>query len=488
MSELVFSQDGVVRAMAFDGGPVRVIGAGNAIRWLEDGYIYFRALDGNAVRVRATGGPVDTVSAIREGEASRMLSQVLPGGQGALAVVGRGMSFEAHALDLRTGESRLLVAPASIALYSDTGHLLYLSETSIMAAPFDAGAMEFVGPAVALVDGVTTFSLSSNGTLAYAAPGGTGGDETELVWVARTGDATPVEAGWTFARGTGNPGWSLSPDGTRIALRRVGPDGNLDIWLKELPGGPFRRLTFEEGEQRVPLWTPDGAFVTYFSGVGEVWRIRADGSGSPELVSAAPPGFVQGAWTPDGAALVVRTAVLLLPSGAPGGRDLMLVRPGDSAPVPLVTTSQYAEQGPSLSPDGRWLAYTSNETGTDEVFVRPFPDVGAAKVQVSSDGGIHPLWSRDGRELFYVDGARFLVSVRFETGSAFRPTSHQPLFEIPPDYSFGAGITTIDIAPDGQRFLMGRSAGVGGADPAILASRIVVVFNFDDELRRRVPR
>jgi serine/threonine-protein kinase len=153
-----------------------------------------------------------------------------------------------------------------------------------------------------------------------------------------------------------------------------------------------------------------------------------------------------------------------------------------------VTTASYAEQDPSFSRDGRWLAYTSNETGRNEVFVRPFPDVGTAKIQVSSDGAGRPFWSRDGRELFYVDGARFLVSVRFEAGASFRVTAQQPLFEIPLGYLGGSGSSTIDVAPDGERFLMGRVVGIGGSDSENDSPRIVVVFGFDEELRRRVPR
>jgi serine/threonine-protein kinase len=169
---------------------------------------------------------------------------------------------------------------------------------------------------------------------------------------------------------------------------------------------------------------------------------------------------------------------------APGARNLVAFRPGlDSVPVPLVATAEYAEMDPAVSRDGRWLAYVSNETGRNEVYVRPFPDVGAAKVQISTSGGASPLWSRDGKELFFVNAARNMVAVRFESGSRFRVTGRTELFRIPPG-SPPLGVSVIDIAPD-NRFLMARNltaAVVSG--PA----SVVLVQNFSEELKRLVPR
>jgi serine/threonine-protein kinase len=155
--------------------------------------------------------------------------------------------------------------------------------------------------------------------------------------------------------------------------------------------------------------------------------------------------------------------------------------------VPLVATAEYAEQDPRVSGDGRWLAYTSNETGRNEVFVRPFPDVDAGKVQVSASGGFSPLWARDGRELFYVDGANNLIAVRFDASTTFRVTAQETLFPIPNGYA-RAGNNTIDVTPDGERFLMGRFRTAGGTSGELDAPRLVLVQNFSEELRRRVPR
>ncbi|MEQ1857857.1 MAG: protein kinase [Longimicrobiales bacterium] len=491
--ELAFSQGGELKVLALEGGPSRVLAGDvvSVVRWHADDYISFVTPDGDAVRVPAAGGAVELVSAAREGEARRYLLQSLPGGDRALVGVQLlNQAYELHAVDLGTGESVFLTS-GIVAYYTDTGHLVFSSDGALMAAPFDARAMELTGPPVALVDGITAYSLSTNGRLAYSG-GGTASTGTELIWVTRSGDATPVESGWTFDRGGGNPGWSLSPDGTRIAVQQMSPGGNLDIWIKDLPAGPLRRLTFDQAEQRAPFWTPDGARVTYFSGPagtlgsGDVWWSRADGTGQPELILAAMPGFAQGSWSPDASALGLRNASAIIP-GQPVAENLLMFRPTiDTAALPLLAAAAYAERDPAISRDGRWIAYSSNETGRQEVFVRPFPDVDAAKIQVSTDGGSGPLWSRDGRELFYIDGARRLVAVRFDASSGFAVTAQERLFEIPPSHIGGLGVTTVDVTPDGERFLMGRS--VAGSDGVPDGPRLVLVHNFFEELRRRVPR
>jgi serine/threonine-protein kinase len=491
--ELAFRQGSEVRVLALEGGPTRVLAgdAASVVRWHEDGHISFVTTDGDAVRAPAAGGAVELVSAPREGEARRYLLQVLPGGDKALLGVQLlNQAYELHALDLDTGESVFLTS-GIVGYYTDTGHLVFSSDVALMAAPFDARAMELTGPPVALVDGILSYSLSTNGRLAYSGGGAALNTTTELVWVTRSGDATPVESGWTFDRGGGVAGWSLSPDGTRIAVRQASPGGNLDIWIKDLPAGPLRRLTFDEADQRAPFWTPDGARVTYFSasagtmGRGDVWWSRADGTGQPELILAATPGFAQGAWSPDAGALVLRNNSAVIP-GQPLAENLLWFRPtADAAALPLLATAEAAERDPAISRDGRWIAYSSTETGRQEVFVRPFPDVGAAKIQVSTDGGSGPLWSRDGRELFYVDGARTLVAVRFDASTGFRVTSQERLFEIPPSHVLWVGLNTVDVTPDGERFLMGRSTLSDGSSGG---PRVVLVHNFFEELRRRVPR
>jgi serine/threonine-protein kinase len=222
-------------------------------------------------------------------------------------------------------------------------------------------------------------------------------------------------------------------------------------------------------------------------GTGQVRSSRADGTGQAELLLRAERDFAQGIWSADGGTLVLRTGGRMGGAGPPGQRDLVQFRAGvDSVPSPLVATTAFAEQDPRISPDGRWLAYASNETGRNEIFVRPFPDVDVAKVQVSTGGGIQPLWSRRGDELFYVDASGNMVSVRFTTTSGFRATSRATLFAIPKNVLITQGVSTIDVAADG-RFLMGRNIEVPDSAGAN-APKLVLVKNFAEELRPRVPR
>jgi len=494
--ELAFFVDGEVRALALEGGPTRVLASNVDVpRWLADGNVYMHTVAGDAVRVPAAGGTVDTVSLKAEGEGRRFIFELLPGGDGALMLIQRtNLEFEIHAFDLGTGESRFLAAGNSVA-YSTSGHLVYLTEGALVAAPFDPRAMELLGPAVPLIDGVQAFSFSDNGRLVYATGAPAEGANSELVWLSRSGAASRVDSGWVFDPGGGNFGWALSPDGSRIAVRTRGSDGNQDIWIKELPAGPLRRLTFDANEQRVPFWTPDGTRVMYFttpeagSGAGDLWWSRSDGTGQPERILEATPGFAQGTWSPDGSTLVLRTAVLGTQGGRPGGRDLMRFRPGsDSAAVPILATAEYAEFDPKVSPNGRWLAYASNETGRDEIFVRPFPDVEAGKFQVSTNGGFAPLWSKAAPELFYVDGAGDLVVARFDERTGFRVMSTERLFTLPSEVFQAGGSNWIDVAPDGQRFLVGRTLNTGADADEENQARLVLVQNFVEELRRRVPR
>jgi serine/threonine-protein kinase len=294
-----------------------------------------------------------------------------------------------------------------------------------------------------------------------------------------------VDAGEAFKEPLGNIGWRLSPDGTRIAFA-TNVDGNSDIYIKQLPDGAASRLTFSE-DAFLPRWAPDGRSVTYPrspSGIGKLWSMRTDGTGEPELVfDEFNP--AEGFWSPDGKWLVVRRAASGVNSGA---RDILAIRPGvDSVAVPLVASPSFLEQGPALSRDGRWLAYSSNETGRHEIFVRPFPDVGSGRWQVSSGGGITPVWAHNGRELFYVDPTtRELKAAAFATtATTFQPSRPSTLFEIPRGVLFNqfGNQEMFDVAPGDQRFLMARRYGANSS-----AASTILVQGFLGEVKRLVPR
>lgn len=312
---------------------------------------------------------------------------------------------------------------------------------------------------------------------------------SEFVWVARSGEATPVSAEESFIPSSRDfRGWRLSPDGSRIAFGRV-VDGNSDIWIKALPDGPMSRLTFSDTMDASPQWTPDGQSLTYRNGPlvdGSLWSIKVDGTSEPELLFDEF-NVKLGFWSPDREWLVLRRSQVRTGDRS---RDILAIRPGDEAvAIPLISGRDFWEQAPALSRDGRWLAYSSNETGRHEIFVRPFPEVDTGKWQVSDGGGIQPVWAHNGRELFFADPeTRELKAAAFTTTSTtFQRARVTTLFVGPQDFRFDETTTGnsqfYDVAPDDERFLMARRSGANDA-----TTSFVVVQNFFEELKRRVPK
>jgi len=351
--------------------------------------------------------------------------------------------------------------------------------------------MELTGPTVPVVEGVgltvaryPIYSVSASGALLYQSVAGTR-NEMEFIWVSRSGASTPVTPGEAFPqRGNVGARAALSPDGTRIAYSRE-ENGNTDIWIKDLLDGTQSRLTFSDNLDINPSWTPDGAGITYGSSPPEsevdwrLWSRRADGTGSAEpVLDGYDRQIASGVWSPDSEWLVLRTPNL---PGNPGNRDILAMRPsGGVDPVPLFATEEYVEGGATISPDGRWMAYVSNETGQFEIVVVPFPDVDAGRWQISRSGGIGPVWAHNGSELFFVDPS----SIELKTGefttdaTVFRPGRITTLFTLPPTSRATDLGRFYDVSLDDERFLMTRTAG---------AQRLVLVQNFHEVLKRLVP-
>ena len=378
------------------------------VRWSHDGvWVYYTNMAYGLSRVPSGGGSPEIVTQVdtAAGDLEHWGVDVLPRGRAVVYTesLAGGLDARIKVLNMDTGEVDDL-APGMFPRYSTSGHLLFKDAdgATLLAAPFDVEKLEVTGAAIPVADGLMVaqgwpiFAVSQTGTLLYSTRGSEEASDTELVWVTRSGVATPVDAGWQFNRGGGNSGWSLSPDGRRVALR-IGTQGNNDIWIKQLPEGPLERLTLTQGQEAVPWWTPDGQTVMYFEPHTRVWSKRVDGTGDAELVLDAGQSFAQGLWSPDGDWLVLRTSGAVA-QRATGDRDVWALRPSvDSLPFPLVAT-EWAEQGPALSPDGRWLAYSSEETGRHEVFVLSFPEVDSPRVRISTDGGRRPVWAHSGRD------------------------------------------------------------------------------------------
>jgi len=461
------------------------------ISWGPDGVFYFVKTNLTIWRVSEDGGPAEAVTTLGEGELAHRWPEALPNGRGILFTMSmstRGGAEDVIALlSLETGETETLFQ-GEMARYARSGHIIYSSEDGTLSAvPFDQDRLELTGSAHTFLEGVqilnesdSYFALSETGVLLYL-PGDVGTfTETQLVWVTRSGIEEPVAVNWRFDSPTDNYGWRLSPDGTRVAVTEQS-EGNVDIRIKELPDGPIERLTFGDADETFPVWSPDGQWVAYVSGEGlalNAWQKRADGTGDPELLLDDVLNLLQPRWSSDGEWMVFRTS-----QGAVG-RDIVGFRPGqDSEVTLLVASDEFTEWGPDLSPDSRWLAYSSDETGREEVYVRPFPNVDSTRVPISNEGGSNPRWSHSGTELFYVDASGRFVVAQVQTEPEFRVVNREPLFELGIEYLVGdGGDDFYDISLDDQRFLMGRRVGGGEGIP-----QYVVVQNFFEELRQRVP-
>jgi len=383
-------------------------------------------------------------------------------------------------VDLATGEHRVLVR-GLLGRYATTGHLVYVRhDGALMAAPFDQDRLVLTGSAVQLLGGIGVrrgpdLALSHTGRLVYAT-GDTLALNSEVVWVERDGSASAIEPGFEITP-HGGTGPALSPDGTRVAVSVEGSEG-VNIWIKELDSGSFQRLTFGGDFNVRPVWSADSRWVMFLSNQArsslELFRRRADGSGPAERVLDWDRPLSEGLWSSDEQWLVVRTD---------GARDIFALRPGvDSVPKPLLNMA-FDETGPALSPDGRWMAYVSDESGRSEVYVRSFPNVKDTQRQVSTDGAVEPVWAHSGRELFYKNAARDLVAVTVRTNPTFAVVGRRVLFTLPLGASATAQHAQYGITPDDTRFIMFRTPGTA---EGVVTERWIVVENFFEELKAKV--
>jgi serine/threonine-protein kinase len=398
--------------------------------------------------------------------------------------------------DLASGDARIVLPGVAGVQYLPSGHVAYVArDGQVFAVVFDLKALEVRGTPVPVLSGVEVegnriqrLAASSTGTLVMQIGGAAAGGSAErhaLAWVDRAGAARPVDSAWTFrlSQGAGNVGWAISPDGTRLAIGLNTESGD-DIWIKELPAGPLSRMTFDTTYDSRPRWTRDGRSITYTARRPEVLQRRADGTGDTEtlLRLATNRTINEARWSPDGSWLVIRTGGA---NAAVGGRDILGYRPGvDSVPVPLVATPGFDEAAPALSPDGKWLAYESNETGRTEVYVRPFPATDAGKWQVSTNGGQAPLWAHSGKELFFVDAERHMVVAQVQAGAEFRIGARRSLFSLGEDFFLNSleSYTPFDLSPDDQRFIMARRVRRGESG----ARTFLLVENWFEELKAKV--
>jgi len=397
------------------------------------------------------------------------LSDVLPGSRSFLLTT----SSQVTVFDAATGEERVLTE-GKAAKYIPSGHIVYmrLEDNALLVQPFDPGSLSTTGAAVstsASVRGNTAafwaeYTLAGDGTLVYAVSrSGTG---EVPVWVDRSGRTESID--WVDPGAY--DGIALSPDGNRIAAGWMPMgDANSDIWIFDLRDRSRLPLT-RQGRSVRPEWHPTDGTLLYLQrsdSSGLVMRIAADGSGTGSAVVPFPVRAPADAWwTRDGKEILLRRA-------GTSARSIFRFVPGvDDEPQPWLDR-EFDERGPAPSPDGHWLVYTSDQSGRDEVYAQPYPDRGAV-VPVSIEGGTSPVWSRDGREIFFVGTDRYLWSARVSVNaSSFRVESRERLFELG-DLLTDQSRATWDVAPDG-RFLFTKAATAG------VESSLVLVRNWVQE-------
>jgi eukaryotic-like serine/threonine-protein kinase len=492
--EIGFYADGALRKLPLAGGPAvklcevaLVFGAS----WGTDDRIVFATVRGSLQEVPASGGKPMPVTKLQAGEISHRLPQLLPDGESVLFTATKATfpswdDTSVVAQSLKSGQRKILIEGGADARYVSSGHLLYLKQGTLMAVPFDVRRVEVTGAPVGVLadvmqaaniqpiqidSGAGQFTVSDSGSLAYVNGGVYSQGRWSLVWIDRAGQVEPLNL---------PPGAYLaprvSPDGKRLAYATS--TGDWDIWTYEIARGIANRLAME-GDQGVPVWTPDGNRLVFTSGFsiggGDLYVRNADGSGKPEKV-ASVTGYAN-TWTPDGLMILSSRGKFWLWSLA------------DKRQVHELSISSAQAGQAELSPDGHWLVYNSVESTTtgrnSQMYAQPYPALDR-RTQIATNSHT-AKWRNDGRELYYEENAsedrltvRMMAVSITTTPSLMIGTPHM-LFE--GAFRMDGGFRGYDATPDGQRFLMVRAV----EQPPVRISQMVLVQNWFEELKTRVP-
>ena len=485
---------GELRKVQVTGGtPLKVcdVNRSRGAAWLPDDTIVLApSAEGALARVSAAGGtptPLTELDASR-GEVTHRWPQGLPGGDAVLFTSqGSESNFNTASLEvvsLSTGERKVIYRGGSYGRYVPSGHLVFVNAGTLFGVPFDLDRLEVQGSPVPVLqqvsaspaEGGAQFDFSATGLLTYLADAGRA-LSYPIVAVGRDGASRTI---WSEPGSYGNP--RLSPDGQRLALT-VLRDDNWDVWVYDLDRTVATRLTFEESVDSEQIWSPDGEYLIFSSdqnGPDSLYRKRADGSGDVERLTEAEKAQWASSWSRDGRYVAFIEADTQY--------DLWYLDL-ETRETKEILATQFGEGFPDLSPDGRWMAYASNESGSYEIYVRPFPE-GPGKWQVSDSGGSSPRWSKDGRELFWRNNDGIAVADVETGGATFRAGKARRLFEGP----FQGGLLGVaiggfqfadyDVSPDGEWFVMFPDPTKEGRDDH---QHITLVTRWFDELAR-IPR
>jgi serine/threonine protein kinase len=489
---VAFFAGGTLKKVAAAGGPVQSLcGApeGRGGTWNKEGVILFTpSIRSGLLRVSEAGGtPVPVTKAESQPDASHRWPQFLPDGRHFLYFA-RGKTNGIYIGTLDSEDTKLILQSEGNATYSEGGQLLWWRESALIAQPFDLRLLQLRGSATPVAEHVLfsygqsfgVFSVSQNGILVFQR-GGTSGN-TQLWWFDHSGKQLGNIGERDFLD---HP--RISPDGQRIAAGIVNATGNQeDIWLYDIARNVRSRFTLSQSG-RYAVWSPDGSRIAYASVRSsqlDLFVKASNGTGQEQLLLDVPGSKVPWSWSSDGRFLAY---MLRDPQPARDKSDIWILPLfGDRKPFPFLQ-SDFDKGAPSFSPDGRWIAYVSEESGTREVYVVSFPDP-RTRLQVSNQGGLAPMWRPDGKQLFYASLGGQLTSVGVSSkGSTLQLESPKPLFQAFQSSAvlrvfatgpFGLGTQPFDISRDGQRFLI-----VTAANPE--PTPITVVVNWDAELRKK---
>jgi serine/threonine protein kinase len=500
-----FFADGELRKVPFSGGPAVTLCKAPALfgaSWGDDGTIVFATQrNGGLWRVPASGGTPESLTTPQPGEYAHRLPHILPGSRAVVFTILKGPDLwedtQIVVRSLDTGRQSVLLTGGADARYVSSGHLIYLRLGTLMAVPFDPIRLVVTGGATGVIDGVMQaadrnlsymantlagqFTISEAGALVYLTGGAVAAGDRLLAWVDRHGTTRTLPAP---PRSYSGP--RLSPDGRRVAVSTLNPR---QVWSVDIPRGTLSLVTVD-GRSDSGSFSPDGKWILFRSRTegneGNLYWRAADGSGDVQRLTTGGRSHTPSSWSADGSTLA------FVEEGENTGPgifqfDIWVLSIADRKTRPLIHTAAN-EMTPEFSPDGRWLAYVSSESGRNEVYVQPYPGPGERHL-ISVNGGLQPAWSSDSRELFYVqggltnpsDGVATLMSVRIAAHPVFRAGTPQRLFENA-DLEIAWG-RSYDVAPDG-RFLLTLS-GKPAANPA--PAQMIFVQHWFEELKRLVP-
>jgi serine/threonine-protein kinase len=450
-----------IKKMPISGGtPIKLtdVNLNRGATWAPDGTIIFTPDPSSPLfRIPEAGGEAEPLTELdkENNETTHRWPQILPQGKAVLFTVhSQGSGFDSawiEVLDLESKERHVVHRGGTFARYAESGHLIYMNQGTLFAMPFDLSSLQPTGSPAPVVEGVgdsaeggAYYDVSRNGVLVFSAGGVGGGTLLKALWVDRDGRLSPLTE---EERAYASP--RLSPDGNRLAVE-IETEGNTDIWILDLDRDVPTRLTFQDGYDGVPVWSPDGQTIAFQSDRGDgpeaVYVKSADGSGEAELIGKSDQLLAPWSWSPDGKhiAIMIQNPETQL--------DLAILSVEEGTIEPFLST-KFIEYGPGFSPDGKWIVYGSNESGDWEAYVRP-ADGSRGKWQVSSGGATYPVWSGDGKEIFLANVQGVILAVDVDTSDgSFRASRPRELFKGPfADLTSNKRMYT--VSPDGQRFVL----------------------------------